>query len=334
MEFSIGGSGYRPTINSYMYGDAMAIAEIATWASPRRADVEREFREKAAETRALVEARLWDEAAGFYKTRPRGENQSLVDVRELVGFVPWYFSLPNPGREAAWKQLLDPQGFHAAYGPTTAERRHPRFMFANAHECLWNGPSWPFATSQTLTAMANLLNSYRQDYVNKQDYLELLRTYARSQHLKLPNGKVIPFIDENLHPDTGEWIARNLLYGMPDAKQTEKGGKDRGRDYNHSTFNDLIITGLVGLRPRMDHRLEINPLVPEGSLEYFCLDHVRYHDRDLTILYDRTGSRYGKGAGLRVYADGREIGSAPALTALELEMPPTAGACASTRAIR
>ena len=59
--------------------------------------------------------------------------------------------------------------------------------------------------------MANLLNDYRQDYVNKQDYLELLRTYARSQHLKLPNGKVIPFIDEDVHPDTGEWIARNLL---------------------------------------------------------------------------------------------------------------------------
>ena len=111
---------------------------------------------------------------------------------------------------------------------------------------------------------------------------------------------------------------------MPYEERT--GGKDRGRDYNHSTFNDLIITGLVGLRPRMDHRLEINPLVPEGSLEYFCLDRVRYHDRDLTILYDRTGSRYGKGSGLRVYADGRKIGSAPALTALDLELPPTAGA--------
>jgi hypothetical protein len=288
---------------------------------PRRADVAREFREKADEIRARVEAVLWDPAAGFYKTRPRGENQSLVDVRELIGFVPWYFDLPTPGREAAWKQLIDPQGFQAAYGPTTAERRHPRFMFASAHECLWNGPSWPFATSQTLTAMANLLNDYEQDHVSKQDYLELLRTYARSQHLRRPNGQVIPFIDENLHPDTGEWIARNLLYGMPEAEQTQKGGKDRGRDYNHSTFNDLIITGLVGLRPRMDHRLEINPLVPEGSLEYFCLDHVRYHDRDLTILYDRTGSRYGKGRGLRVYADGREIGSAPALAPLALAMP-------------
>ncbi|HEY2943262.1 MAG TPA: glycosyl hydrolase family 65 protein [Vicinamibacteria bacterium] len=325
MEFSIGGSGYRPTINSYMYGDATAISEIATWMWPRRVDVAREFRQKAAEIRALVEANLWDEAAGFYKTRPRGENQSLVDVRELVGFVPWLFKLPNPGRERAWKQLTDPQGFRAAYGPTTAERRHPRFMFASAHECLWNGPSWPFATSQTLTAMANVLNDDRQSYVSKQDYLDLLRTYARSQHLKRPDGRIVPFIDEDLHPDTGEWIARNLLYAMPEAQQAQKGGKDRGRDYNHSTFNDLVITGLVGLRPRRDHRVEINPLVPEGSLDYFGLDRVRYHDRDLTILYDRTGSHYGKGRGLRVYVDGREMGSAPVLRALELELPADLG---------
>jgi len=28
----------------------------------------------------------------------------------------------------------------------------------------------------------------------------------------------------------------------------DKGGVERGKDYNHSTFCDLIITGLVGLR--------------------------------------------------------------------------------------
>lgn len=32
--------------------------------------------------------------------------------------------------------------------------------------------------------------------------------------------------------------------------------KERGQDYNHSTCNDLIITGLVGLRPRIDDVVE------------------------------------------------------------------------------
>jgi hypothetical protein len=169
--------------------------------------------------------------------------------------------------------------------------------------------------------MANLLNHYRQDYVGKKDYLELLRIYARSQRLKLPGGRVIPFIDEDLNPDTGEWIARSLLYKFPEAKQAEKGGKDRGRDYNHSTYNDLIITGLVGLRPRMDQIVEVSPLVPEGALDYFALDGVRYHDWNLTILWDRTGKGYGRGAGLRLLADGKEIGSAPGLTLLLAKLP-------------
>ena len=324
MEFSIGGSGYRPTINSYLFGDAMAISEIATWAFPRRNDLAVEYREKAEKLRILVETKLWDETAGFYKTLPRG-GRSLAGVRELAGYVPWYFNLPNPGREVAWTQLLDPEGFLAPYGPTTAERRAPQFLAGNPHECLWNGPSWPFATSQTLTAMANLLNRYQQVYVSKGDYLQLLRTYARSQHLKLPDGKVIPFIDEDLNPDTGEWIARDQLSRMPAEKQRQKGGAERGRDYNHSTFGDLIITGLVGLRPRLDDWLEVNPLVPDGALEYFCLDRVRYRDRDLTIFYDRTGTHYGKGPGLRLYANGRQIGSAAGLTRVMAKLPSSGG---------
>ncbi len=323
MEFSIGGSGYRPTINSYMFGDAMALADMAEWVWPYKRDDAMEFRLKADRLRALVEQNLWDESSGFYKTVPRGEHKEFADVRELVGYVPWYFNLPNPGREVAWKQIVDSNGFYAPYGPSTAERRHSRFMFQNPHECLWNGPSWPFATSQTLVAMANLLNNYRQDYVGKQDYIDLLRIYARSQHTTLPDGRVIPFIDEDLDPVTGKWIARDQLAAMSLEQQQAKGGKDRGRDYNHSTFNDLIITGLVGLRPRLDHWVEVNPLVPEGALEYFALDGVRYHDFDLTILYDKTGNRYHKGRGLHVFANGNEIGSAAGLGWMRAKLPDT-----------
>jgi predicted GH43/DUF377 family glycosyl hydrolase len=321
MEFSVGGSGYRPTINSYMYGEALALGDIARWAW--KPDASLEFRLKAAKLRELVEDKLWDRTAEFYETLPRGEKRELAGVRELVGYVPWYFGLPHPGREVAWKELLDPRGFSAPFGPTTAERRHPRYRFSNAHECLWNGPSWPFATAQTLTAMANLLNNYHQGYVDKAAYLNLLRTYAKSQHMRLPDGRVIPWIDENLDPDTGEWLARKLLYAMTPQQQAAKGGKDRGRDYNHSTFNDLIITGLVGLRPRVDQTLELNPLVPEGAMDYFCLDGVRYHDLDLTIFWDRTGERYHKGKGLRVLANGEEIGARPDLGWLSAKLPQT-----------
>ena len=36
------------------------------------------------------------------------------------------------------------------------------------------------------------------------------------------------------------------------------------------------------------------------------MDGVRYHGHDLTILFDRDGSRYGKGKDLVVLKDGRK----------------------------
>ncbi|MEJ7710711.1 MAG: hypothetical protein WKF84_12795 [Pyrinomonadaceae bacterium] len=299
MEYSIGSGGYlpdyrqrkpsdyRPTINSYMYGDAAAIAKIAALA--KRRDVASEYRQKAAKIKCLVQSVLWDKNDNFFKALPREKSSRLADVREQIGYVPWYFNLPDAGYEVAWKQLIDPNGFEAPFGPTTAERRHPKFMFEADHPCLWNGPSWPFATTQTLVALANLLNDYQQPHLGKRDYLKLLQTYARSQHITLADGKTVTWIDEDLHPDTGEWIARKWLYERNDPL------KDRGQYYNHSGYCDLVISGLIGIRPRSDSMLEVNPLVPDQTWDYFALDRVPYHGRMLSVLYDRTGERYRRG---------------------------------------
>jgi len=309
MEMSIGGSGYRPTINSYMYGDAVAIAEVAHLAG--REEITREYEAKAERLQALVLAKLWDKEANFFKVMNR-ETMDLAGVREQHGYTPWYFNLPEAGKgyEAAWKQLMDPDGFYAPYGPTTAERRHPEFSVSyQGHECQWNGPSWPLATSVTLTALANVLNNYEQSVITKDDYFETLRIYTRSHRRMHKSGKWIPWIDENLNPFTGDWISRTRLKSWKDGTwDAGKGGVERGKDYNHSTYNDLIITGLVGLRPRADDVVEVNPLLPSKQWDYFCLDNVLYQGRILTIIWDKRGERYGLGKGLTILADGEKIG--------------------------
>jgi len=320
MEVSIGGSGKRATINSYMYADAVAIARIATLAG--RPEVARRFREKAERIKTLVQTKLWDARAQFFKVLPR-EKDSLVDVRELHGYTPWYANLPDKGYEQAWKQIMDPQGFYAPYGPTTAEQRHPGFQLSyEGHECQWNGPSWPYATAVTLTAMANLLNNYPQDVVSKADYFDLLKIYTKSHQLTREDGKVVPWIDENLNPRTGDWIARTRLKTWSNGTwDAGKGGKERGKDYNHSTYCDLVITGLVGLRPRSDSFVEAHPLVPPDTWDWFCLDKVAYHGQMLTILWDRSGEKYGRGKGLRVFADGREIARTDSLECVTGRLP-------------
>lgn len=321
MEVSIGGSGYRPTINSYLYGDARAIAAIARMAG--KDELAKAYDARAERLKKLVQDKLWDTQDKFFKVIPFGAD-AHADVREQHGYTPWYFGLPDPdkGYEVAWEQLMDPKGFYAPYGPTTAEQRDPRFTISyKGHECQWNGPSWPLATSVTLTAMAKLLNDYEQDVVGKQDYFKTLSIYTHSHQRTREDGKTVPWIDENLNPHTGDWISRTRLKQWKDGTwDPKKGGKERGKDYNHSTYNDLIITGLVGLRPRVDDTVEVNPLLPESAWDYFCLDNVRYHGHTLTIVWDRSGQRYGQGPGLTLIIDGERAAHSPTLSRITAKL--------------
>ena len=112
MEVSIGGSGYRATINSYMFGDALAIANIAA----RKGEVVLSYKyfEKAMTLLKLINENLWDQEAGFYKVAKRSSDPNiamkLADVRELHGYTPWYFGamIPQPEYGVAWNQLTDP----------------------------------------------------------------------------------------------------------------------------------------------------------------------------------------------------------------------------------
>ncbi len=319
MEMSIGGSGFRPTLNSYLYGDAKAIAAISRIAGDE--EQAKAFDAKAADLKRRVQEKLWDKDAQFFKVlQPDGK--TLADVRELIGYTPWYFNLPDAGHEQGWSQLTDPQAFKAPFGPTFAEQRHPDFKVSyEGHECQWNGPSWPLQTSITLTAMANVLNDYDQEVIGKKEYFDVLETYTKSHRRRKTDGSLVPWIDENLNPLNGDWISRTRLRTWKDGTwDPKKGGKERGKDYNHSSYNDLIITGLVGLRPQLDNTVVVNPLVPD-DWDYFCLDRVAYHGHSLTILWDKTGEKYGRGKGLRVLADGKEIAQSDELAKVTGRLP-------------
>jgi hypothetical protein len=313
MEKSIGGNGYRPSINSYMYGDAMAISKMASLLG--KASIAQTYRAKAHRIKVNIQTKLWDNRDRFFKVLPRERGADLQNVKELIGYIPWYFNIPDTLYASAWKYLMDSTCFFAPYGPTTADRGNDRFMFKDAHECLWNGPSWPYATTQTLTALANLLNGPQQSYITCKDYYTLFSIYTNSQKRKLPNGKIVPWIDEDLDPFSGIWLARDIL------QRANRWDKDRGKDYNHSCYADLLITGIIGLRPRPDDIIELNPLLPSGKWHYFQLKDVYYHGHLLTIIYDPSGVRYRMGKGLFLLVDGRLIKHAADLSRVIIKLP-------------
>ena len=298
-----GGNAFRPTINSFMYADALAISKLSALTGDQ--DAARTYAAKAAAIRETVEKDLWNTDLQHFADRFQVNNQSVhfwdfIRGRELAGYTPWYFELPDadPKYAAAWSHLLAPAELGGPYGIRTVEPSYQYYMRQYRYdgptgqpECQWNGPSWPFQTTLALGGMANLLNDYPQTVVRVDDYVRLLKQYAHQHFL---NGQ--PDLQEDYNPDTGK-----VIVGLP-----------RSHHYNHSGFDDLIITGLAGLRPRADNVLEVNPLVPAdahspNAIGYFCLENVPYHGQSVTILFDRDGRHYGKGAGLSVYVNGRQV---------------------------
>jgi hypothetical protein len=313
-----GAPAYRPTLNSYLWADAKAIEKVARLVGDKRlAD---RFAAKAEGLKTNLQKKLWDPKRQFFfpmakqdeekdgntvkalsLTYQTGKFAGDTHGRELIGYVPWMFNLPDKGYEAAWSYLTDPERFFAPFGPTVTERHDPLFLVTRTC-CVWSGQSWPYATTQTLVAMANLLNIYPNAPVTRDDYVKLLQVYAKT-HRK--DGK--PYIAEGANPDTGSWEGYDSF--------------NHSEHYFHSGYADLIITGLAGLRARDDDVLEVNPLAPRGWL-YFALDDVPYRGRRISIVWDKAGTRYGLGAGLHVRADGKTIASAPELRRFTVELPP------------
>lgn len=311
----------RPSINAYMAGNLSAMEALGECKMKNeKLKNDSEGGTELSESENLVKLmtqHLWDDGLQFFTTRvhkvglpKQGKAEpgdSLAQVRELIGYLPWYTECidDDPKYAAAWLQLADKEGFDAPFGMTTAERRHPQFRHnwkPGKPTCEWDGAIWPFATSQTLTALINLEKDYPKTAALVPDSLFYyhLRKYTESMHRR---GR--PYVGEYLDETDGQWLW---------------GDHQRSRYYNHSTYCDLIITGICGLTPSANNELRVKPLLPAGTWDYFCLDGVRYHDHRLTILWDKDGTRYHQGRGLTVLVDGKSAARCADLGELRLKL--------------
>lgn len=312
----IGGDSFRPSINSFMFANARAISRL----SALTGDVATasDYAGRADSIRSEVLNGLWSPNLQHFIDRYQVSNQFVkywepIRGRELVGYLPWTFGLvpSDPRYNEAWKYLLSPDGLAGPAGLRTVGPSYEYYMRqyrydseTGGRECQWNGPVWPFQTAQVLMAMQNLLNDAPQKIVTASDYLRLLRQYAA---LHSQDGKLD--LEEDYDPATGKAIV----------------GLKRSHHYFHSAFDDLVITGLAGIRPREDDVLDVNPLLAADSadpqfLKFFAIQNVPYHGHLVGVVFDADGKKYGLGRGLSVLVDGKVAARSEMLKRLTLPL--------------
>ena len=248
----------RVDLTSYNYGNAMAVAQIyRQLGQPAKA---REFDEMAAKIAAAVMAKMWRPEKRFFFSL-RADDKAVADVKEVIGVYPFYFGMVPSGKgyESAWASIIDPGQFWTRWPVASASRECPAFSQENwpgdgrAMGCMWNGPTWPHANSLVMTAMARTLRATRDHKVTGSPLLpehlwELFTSFTKAQfrNQDLRN----PWTGEFYNGDTGKW-------------------KTAERDYNHSTWLDILIPDLLGLVPRDDAVDRGRPAGPGGSAELF-----------------------------------------------------------------
>ncbi|KAK1446668.1 hypothetical protein CCUS01_12195 [Colletotrichum cuscutae] len=259
-----GGQAFRPTINTYQYANARAIAKTAALKGGLDSVVE-EYNTRAQNIKDTLQRDLWNSTFEHFIDRYQVNNENVtywdfIRGRELAGFVPWAHDLLDDDAKfgEAWKHALNSEELGGLFGLRTVEPSYEYYMrvwrYEGTHtECHWNGPSWPYQTTQVLTSLANVLDHYPNTaaHITVGDYTRLLKQYA-NQHYNKHYGNILD-VEENYDPDTGEPIV----------------GLGRSHHYFHSGYVDLIVTGFVGIRPREDDVLEVNPLADPSSISYY-----------------------------------------------------------------
>lgn len=309
-----GGSGTDPKfmtplrrvdLTAYNYANATAVAKIDRMLGRNREANRMEELAKAIQ-QAVIE-KMWD-AKDHWFVDLRASDNAQSSALEVIGLYPFAFNLPprEKGYEAAWTTALNPSIFWTPWPIASAAKTCPAYsqngwpIGPGGSGCMWNGPTWPHANSLVMRAMANTLRHYAPCALTRQKLYELFYSFTKAQYKN--QNFLYPWTGEFYNGDTGAW-------------------KTDQRDYFHSGWIDPLISDLLGLVPRADNVLEIDPLLPPNTWSWWVLDGQAYRNHDITLAYDSSGKHIAHGfKGFSVYVDGKCIYHAKQPTPLLYDM--------------
>jgi len=284
----------RVDFAAFVYANARAVAQLAR--ATGDAALVSEFNTVAARIRRAVLKSLWDDTTHFFYPR-RTPDHRRAPIRELHGFFPFTTLLApdEPRYLQALKKFVDPEEFWARYPPVITSQYHYRRWTWEMDGLTRNIAPHPI--SMGARTLLQVLKHYHQDIITPGHFMEVMRRFTE---LMYPS--VNPY-NALWRPNAHEYYSK----WEPHQSVRRPKPSEISHDF-HSMYCALVVEGVVGLTPRDDAKIELQPAATQW--DHFVLERLRYHGRDLTIVWDRPDGqlRYsGYPEGFSLYIDGRRI---------------------------
>ncbi len=290
----------RVDFASFVYANARALEELAHLSG--NAEIEQEFSAMADRIRTAALAAFWDDETKFFYPR-RANDDARVPIRELHGFFPFLTQMApdEPRYTAALLKFVDPDEFWARFPPVITSQYHYKQWTWEMDGLTRNIAPHPISMgARTLLAA---LKHYNQDIVTRHHFMELMERYNQ-----LVYSGVNPF-DRTWRPNAHEYYSKWEPY--------QSGSRPKPSDISHdfhSMFCSLVVEGVIGLTPRSDRLIEIDPAARDW--EYFLIDGLSYQGKSLTIVWDLPDGRpryRGLPEGFSLFVDGKAAFTRPEL---------------------
>ena len=282
----------RVDFASFVYANARAVAELARIA--HNAALASEFDALANRIRAATLQQLWDDDTHFFYPQ-RAPDHTRVPIRELHGFFPFTTLLApdEPRYLKALEKFIDPEEFWARFPPVITSQYYYRRWTWEMDGLSRNIAPHPI--SMGARTLLQVLKHYHQNIITPSHFMDLMGRYTA---LMYPG--VNPY-DALWRPNAHEYYSK----WEPHQVSTHPKPSDISHDF-HSMYCALVVEGVVGLTPRNDAKIELQPAALEW--DHFVLDRLRYHDKDLTIVWDQPDGQIqyrGYPEGFSLYVNGQ-----------------------------
>jgi hypothetical protein len=238
----------------------------------------KDYQQRAANIRLAVLEKMWDKQKEFFYDLNPTTDEKAIGAKMADGFFPFLFGeLADKTQSSVFKHLLNPQEFWTKWPVPSASQDCPAFdshgfwkvgpkaSAENPYQyvCNWNGPTWLFSNALILDSLGSAAQMSDDENL-RIAFMELFKRHTRIQFLKQDFS--LPCAVEHYDSRTGENI--RLL-----------------ADYFHSSYNDLLIRFVIGIKPREDDLIEIAPLAnPPMS---FTIRDIRYRHHKISMNFNR-----------------------------------------------